>query len=222
MIHFNERVLVRGAESLEAVWLSEGLAQFAEELVALAYDGAGDGTSAELFRNGSRIRARRYLSGPDTVSLIIATGQGTLAERGASFLYLMYLDDQVGMDLAGRLTRTTETGVANVEAQTGRVWEDGLADWWSAMYLDGPGPETGAGVYPDFDLRAFLGNPFPLAPVALGGGDFTRSGSLWAAAAAYYIVVPPSTGSTTMRLGGEEGGVIGRQADLRMRVMRIS
>ena len=109
-----------------------------------------------------------------------------------------------------------------MEAEFGREWADLLADWWSALYLDGPGPEVGRMAYPSVDLRGFLGDPFPLELVGLGAGDFTRSGSLWSSSAGYYIVVPPVGGSTTIRLGGEAGGVSNRQADLRMRVVRIS
>ena len=108
MVHFNERVLRLGAESTEAGWLSEGLAQFAEEVVALEYEESGDAASAALFRSGTRDRSRRYLAGPDTVSLILSTGQGSLAERGADFLYVMYLEDQTGTDLLGRLTPYNE------------------------------------------------------------------------------------------------------------------
>ena len=110
----------------------------------------------------------------------------------------------------------------NVETETGRDWGDVLVDWWSAVYLDGPGTESGPRVYPDVDLRGFLGNPFPLGAVRLGARDFTRFGSLWSSSAGYYIVVPPAGGSTTLRLGGEAGGVSSRQAELRMRVIRIS
>ena len=222
MVHFNERMLQLGAESTEAAWLSEGLAQFAEEVAALEYEKSGDASSADLFRSGTRDRSRRYLARPDTVSLILTTGEGSLAERGADFLHVMYLEDQMGTDLLRRLTRTTRTGVDNVETETGRDWGNVLADWWSAVYLDGPGTESGPRVYPDVDLRGFLGNPFPLDAGALGAGDFTRSGSLWSSSAGYYIVVPPVGGSTTLRLGGEAGGVSSRQAELRMRVIRIS
>jgi hypothetical protein len=222
MVHFNERVLVREAESTEALWLSEGLAQYAEEAVALEYEAAGDANAVSLFRSGTRTRSRRYAARPDTVSLIISTGSGTIEERGAGFLHVMYLQDQEGGDLLGRLTRTTRTGVANVEAETGRAWGDLLGDWWSAIYLDGPGPETGPYVYPVVDLRGFLGNPFPLVPVELGAGDFGPSDSLWSSSAAYYIVTPSAAGSTSVRLGGEAGAPSSRQAGLRMKVIRIS
>jgi hypothetical protein len=148
MVHFNERVLVRGALGQEALWLSEGLAQMAEELVARAYDALGDGNSAQLFRAGAVQRARRYLVGPDTVSVVVTSGQGSLAERGAGFLNVLYLEDQLGMGMLRDLTQTTRSGVANVELETGRAWPELLADWWAATYLDGPGVESGPLTYP--------------------------------------------------------------------------
>jgi hypothetical protein len=96
-----------------------------------------------------------------------------------------------------------------------------LSDWWSAVYLDGPDPEFGALVYPSVDLKGFLTDPFPLAVTDLGAGDFMRSGSLRSSAVAYYIVNPSSGGSTTLRLGGEAGGVSAPQAMMRMRIIRV-
>lgn len=221
MVHFNQRVLVRGAEANEAVWMLEALAQFAEELVAREYTDRGDDGNAERFRTGVRERARRYLSATDDVSLVIASGSGSLEERGASYLYLTYLTDRYGVDLAGRLTRTTRTGVRNVSAETGDEWASGLSDWWSALVLDGPGPESGPLVYPTIDLRGYLGAPYPLEPSPLGGADFERSGTLRSASARYYIVNPLETGSVTLRLGGEGGGARPPQAGLRMRVIRV-
>lgn len=222
MIHFNERVLLREATTTEALWLSEGLAQYAEELVAAAYDDLGDGSSAALMRDGAVGRARRYLQGPDTVSLIITTGKGTLAERGASFLFAMYLADQYGSDLIRRLTASSRTGVGNIEAEVGRVWELLLLDWWSAIALDGSGLESGTRAYPDIDLPAYIGDPFPLVPVDVGGTDLSRSDSLWSSSAAYYIVTPPAGGTVAIRASGEAGGPSAPQAGLRWRVVRIS
>lgn len=221
MVHFSERVLRLGAEANEALWLSEGLAQYAEELVALEYEVLGDAASVELFRGGIRDRSRRYLAGTDSVSLIVSTGQGSLSERGAGFLHLLYLVDRFGMDLLARLTRTTRTGVANVEVETGTNWPDVLSDWWSAIFMDGPGPESGAMVYPSVDLRQFLGDPFPLMPNDLGSGDVTRSGSLRSSSTGYYIVTPSAGGSMTLRLGGEAGGASAPQAAMRMRIIRV-
>ncbi len=225
MVHFNQRILTLGARDQETLWLSEGLAQMAEEVVARAYEALGDSLGTTLFRAGTRSRVRRYLRGPDTVSLIVAAGQGSLAERGAGFLFLLYLSDQEGMGVLGRLTSTTRTGVDNVEAEVGGrwpAWPDVLADWWSAVYLDGAGPETGPLVYPTVDLRGLLGPLYPLDPAGVGPGDFTESGSLWSSSAAYYIVVPVSGGSTALRLGGGLGGASAAQSLMRMRIIRLS
>jgi hypothetical protein len=222
MVHFNERILVRGAPSQEALWLSEALAQMAEEVVARAYDGVDSFAADTLFRDGTRVRARRYLQGPDTVSVAVTAGQGSLPERGAGFLHLLYVDDQIGGTFLGRLTRTTRTGVANVEAESGGSWPDLLADWWSATYLDQPGPGSGPLTYPDVDLRGFLRSPYPLVPTPATGAVPILSGSLWSSSAAYYIVSPGAGASTTMRLGGGAGGPIAAQSVLRMRIIRVS
>ena len=221
MVHFNERVLVRGAEANEATWLSEGLAQFSEELTARELDDAGDAAAAELFRDGAIDRSRRYLEGPDSVSLLISSGQGTLVERGAGFLYVMYLADRFGPGLVGRLTRTVNTGVRNVEAETGTDWATGLSDWWTAVWMDGENGLPDTPEFPDVDLKAFLGNPFPLEPDVIGQSDFALYQSLRSASAAYYIVTPAAGGSMTLRVGGESGGTSLVQAGIEMRIIRI-
>jgi IPT/TIG domain len=221
MVVFNERVLVRGAAADDAVWLSEGMAQYAEELVARAYEASGDAVSTSLLRDGARDRARRYLADPGAVSLLISVGQGDLSERGAGFLYMLYLADRFGADLMGLLTRTTKTGVPNVEAQTGTDWGDGLSDWWSAVWLDGTATGSGDLVFPTVDLRDFLGTPYPLAPENVGAGDFVRSLSMLSSSAEYYIVTPGVGKSTTLRVGGEAGGASLPLAGTRMRIIRI-
>ncbi|HET9950027.1 MAG TPA: IPT/TIG domain-containing protein [Longimicrobiales bacterium] len=221
MVHFNQRVLELGASGQEALWLSEALAQMAEEVVALSYAEVGDDEGARLFRDGARLRALRYLEGTDTVSVIVTGGQGSLAERGAGFLQLLYLTDQDDLDILRRLTATTLTGVANVEAQFGRPWEELLPDWWSAIYLDGPGPETGPRVYPDLDLHGYLEDADPVTTSPIGPGDATISKSLRSSSVAYYILTPPVGGPISVRLGGEAGGPAAPQAALGLRIVRL-
>jgi hypothetical protein len=221
MVNFNERVLRLDAASNETVWLSEALAQYAEELVARRYEAEGDGDGVALFRGGVRTRARRYLARPDTVSLIVSAGQGTLAERGGGFLFLTYLAGRYGPTLASRLTRTTLTGIENVETQTGASWPGLLRDWWAASWLDGMGVADGPLDYPDTELRPLLGTPFPLVPEALGQADFIRSLALRSSAAAYYIVKPSTGGSSTLRIGGEEGGASAAHSLVQLRVVRL-
>ncbi len=221
MVHFNERVLELEAAGTEAVWLSEALAQYAEELVARVFEEAGDTESEELFRLGVRGRSRTYLERPDTVSLVVSFGQGTLPERGAGFLFATYLTDRYGEGVIGRLTRTTRTGVANVEAETGTIWASLLSDWLAALWLDGTAAASGDLQYGGLDLRGFLGGPFPLVPERLGGSDFTRSASMRSSSAKYYIVAPTAGSTSTLRVGGAVGGGSVPQAGTRMRIVRV-
>jgi hypothetical protein len=199
MVHFNERVLVLGAENTEALWLSEGLAQMAEEVVARAYYDLGEVTKGDQFRSGNLTRARRYLASPADVSLIVATGQGSLGERGAAWLHTLYLWDSWGGDgVLRRLTRSTRTGIENISAVTGSAWDALFAGWAAALYLDERAAE-----------------PYPFAT------DFTRAGSLWSSSMTHYIVVPPNSGSVALRLGGEAGGIVPNDASLRLRIVRL-
>jgi hypothetical protein len=225
MVHFNERILVRDAEATEALWLSEGLAQMAEELVARAFESAGDGANATRFRDGNRVRAGRYLADPSAVSLIVATGQGSLVERGAGWLYVLYLTDKAGgSSVLGQLTRSTRTGIANVTSVLSASWDDLLADWSSALFLDDHGPLDYPFEYPTVNLRTLLGGPgvsYPLVPQAVGASDFSRSGFLWSSSSAHYLLTPPPAGSVALRLGGESGGNAPADAAFRLRIVRL-
>ena len=131
------------------------------------------------------------------------------------------MEDQLEGDVLQRLTQTTVKGVANVEAVVGTAWPDLLADWWSAIYLDQPGPETGALTYPDIDLKGILA-PFPLSPTPIGSGGLNASASLWSSSVSYYILTPGAGVSVAMRLGGNGGGGSPAHAALRMRIVRVS
>ncbi|HSM60962.1 MAG TPA: hypothetical protein VK849_09205 [Longimicrobiales bacterium] len=225
MVHFNERVLVRGAGDTEALWLSEGLAQMSEELVARAFYERGEASVGDSYRSGNLVRARRYLAGTSEASLIVATGQGSLAERGAGWLHTLFLwDAEGGDDLLGRLTRTTRTGIANIEATTGRTWLELFSDWAAALYLDDLGSQPYAFEYPSVDLRALLATStgaYPLAPEVLGFTDFGRTGRLWSASFQQYIVVPPSSGRVALRFAGEAGAAAPLAAAVRLRIVRL-
>jgi len=223
MVHFNERVLVLEAASTEALWLSEGLAQMAEELVARDYENAENSFATNLFRAGNTGRARRYLFDTSAASLIVAAGgRGSLEERGAGWLHVLYLADQRGVGVLGQLTRTTMTGTDNVTARLSVPWDELLADWWTAVYVDGEQGMANRLTYPGLDLRELLADDFVLNPEGVGSTDFTRSGSLWSSSVQYYIVVPTLRGSVTLRLGGESGGPSPPGAALRMRVVRLN
>ncbi|MFQ5536057.1 MAG: IPT/TIG domain-containing protein [Gemmatimonadota bacterium] len=227
MVHFNQRVLIGGAETTEALWLSEGMAQMAEYLVGEVYAASRDSARADLFEAGNRGRARRYLQGTDTVSLIVVTGQGSLAERGAGWLFTLYLWDRFRDGILGRLTRSTLSGVDNVTTQAGTAWDDLLLDWWSALYVEGLGSRVADSFsfsYPRVDLGTFLSTPtvsYPLRPPVLGGADFSLSRTLWSSSAALFAFAPGEGAAAIVRFAGEAGGAPPPESALRLRLLRI-
>lgn len=220
MVHFSERV-VRLGGSQDALWVLEGLAQMAEELVSRDYLERADSTEAELFRDGNRRRAVLYLEQPDTVSLIVSSGSGSLAERGAGFLFMLYLQQQNGGDVLRRLTRSTLTGIANVEAQTGTTWEELFSRWATAVFFDEGGDAAGPFTYPDFDLPGFLRNPLLYSVPTGGQGDFAFTTELRASSMRYIGLRPPDGGTLTLTMGGANGGPFASGAGAILRVVRV-
>src|SRR5690606_16233524 len=136
-IHFEERRKVGGSQ--DVLWLSEGLAHMAEELVAAELEGRGDHDLALLFRRENHERAFRYLQAvdsiPDSVALIEEENPGTLEGRGAQWLFIQYLTGHYGGEAILRaLTRSRLNGVANVEAATGTTWPELFARWSVALW----------------------------------------------------------------------------------------
>ena len=130
MIHHNERMIELEAPGREAIWLSEGLAHMAEDLVGAELRERDRSAEADEYQRGNRKRASLFLTEPSDVSLIIAFGQGTLEERGAAWLFLEYVRGQVGSDRVFRsLTASLLTGTVNVERVTGRAWAGLFSDW---------------------------------------------------------------------------------------------
>ncbi len=180
MIHHHQRREAR-ANTLEDLWLSEALAHAAEDLVADVLEARGRTREALDFRYSNYARAAYYLDNPTAVSLINNEGQGTLAERGGQWLFVKYLSGHFGgPTLLGRLTRTTRTGVSNVEAETGTPWATLFGRWSVAIWADGAPELRGATVDPaytftDIDLRSEFARTigrFPLEPRRYAFTDF--------------------------------------------------
>jgi hypothetical protein len=127
MISFNEHVLVRGGQS-EALWLNEGLSHLAEDLNG--------------FDDGNEVRSALYLDDPGATGLAVSGGGNSLAERGASFLFLRHLGDRLGEGVFGALVQTRFTGQANLEFATGETFAGLFSDFFAALVLDGqPGAD---------------------------------------------------------------------------------
>lgn len=227
MIHFNERVLEGGAPSTESLWLSEGLAHMAEDLVGDALLERGDTARAGDFKLSNFVRARRYLERPADVSLIASSQFGSLEERGAAWLYTRYLYEHLGgLAILRSLTQTTLSSVTNVEAQTGRSWEGLMGEWAPALYLD----DLDATVetrftYPDLRIRTVLGQfqgGFPLQPPSVGFRDFTLSRELAASGADFILLEAGSSPDRLhLNIAAEDGTALPDGAAAQVTLIRI-
>lgn len=229
MIHFNERVLKRGAERTDALWLSEALAHTAEDVVAEHFATQGDFDSAQLFGAENYSRAALFLDAPSSWSLIVSAGLASLEERGAGWLFVRYLEERFGGNsLLRALTQTTLTGTENVTFAAGSSWPSLLADWGAAVGVEGQPAERRAMVrselqYPVLDLVEALRTvrvTFPLVPLSRGGADFVTSDRLWSSSGAYFLIRPATTGLGLAVLGSG-GGPPSDEADLQLKIVRL-
>jgi len=188
MVHFNERVLVRGV-GLEAPWLSEGLAHTAEELVGLELTDRGDDEAAFDFRIQNMLRLGAYLDAPEQFS---ALGPDTpLPVRGAVWSMLEYLEGQGGgTQLLTDITRSGTSGIANLTSATGLSWTEIVSRWGTALWADDSGITGIDPIYEiaDVNLRALFGGSFPLRPEAVPLADFVRNATVGAGSAAYLML----------------------------------
>ena len=230
MIHHNERIIEREASNREAVWLSEGLAHMAEDLVGEELRRRGRVADADEFQRGNRRRASLFLTEPSEVSLVIAAGQGSLAERGAAWLFVEYLRGQTGTDrVLGLLTGTTATGTVNVEAVMGRAWADLFSDWSTALELErqvsvrGALPLRSELLFLGFDLIEALamgGGGFPSTPVVHDSENFSDQGRLWSSSGAYFLI-GTGDGGMAVSLSGLNGGPVSPNSALRLKLVRL-
>lgn len=148
MISFNQHVLARGGAP-EATWLNEGLSHLAEELGSRHFEArypapAGRSDAAQLVPDSAQgfmlpnlLNAYDYLAAPAAHSLTTVEGFGTLAERGAGWLFLRWLLDGRDEAVATRaLVSTSRTGIANVEQVTGERFDAMIGDFAVALYAD--------------------------------------------------------------------------------------
>lgn len=226
MVHFNQRILLKGAESPEALWLSEALAQMAEDLVGAVFERAGQPSKAFNYREGNWIRAQRFLRNPSQVSLLASLAPGTLAERGAGWLLLKQVSGRPGQeDLLGILASSTLSGTENLTEAVGLGWEELVADWAGALFLDG----TGVPVRPelwvaDLNLRVSLSESdgtYPLRASTFGEQSALYSGTLWPSAPNYFIISPPVGGGLALSAGGLMGGPPEAALGLQLLVVRL-
>jgi hypothetical protein len=226
MVHFNQRIFLKGAESQEALWLSEALAQMAEDLIGAHFDEAHQPSKAIEYRTGNWVRARRFLQNTAGVSVLASLPPGTLAERGAGWLFLKQVKGRPGQEaLLGRLVSSVLSGTENVTESVGLEWGELVADWAGSLFLDG----TGVPVRPELrvtgvDLREVLSESdgsYPLSALAFGGHSGLFAGTLWSSAPNYFIISPPSNGGLALAASGAEGRLPEAAMGLQVLVVRL-
>jgi len=139
-------------------------------------DPASDAGCVTIAANGSAVDSAEYLLVPQSASGI-PFDNGTLAEIGASWLFVRYAVDQYGDSLPRKLVQSSLTGSANVTAQMGQPFDAVVTRWALANWVsDLPGftapPEL---TYQSWHFRRTFASlnaqdaldfprPFPLVP----------------------------------------------------------
>ena len=216
MISFNQHVLIRGGAT-EDTWLNEGLSHFAEELGGRLVPDTECPTvpsCADQFTGGDIDDAYRYLNDTES-SFLIEPGSstGTLAERGANWLFVRWLGDHFAAtqpeatDLTHKLVQTSLLGSANVAAVTGEDFSTLVSQWQLANYLDDLPNFTPASdrlQYTSWNFRAlYLQNfqqgvfakPYPLTPDSTRTGVYQHTGVLRAGSGRHVRVIQPASSS---------------------------
>ena len=246
MISFNQHVLVRASPS-EEVWLNEALSHFAEELGGrLIPDAqctpAGYSSCRAQYSGGNILNAYDYLKDTESEYMFFPTsGQGTLPERGAVWLFLRWVLDQfeggnvLGTATTRALVGTSQTGITNVTAVTGGDPALMVPRWQLANYLDDgtelPSEPTGFLRYTSWGLRGIWTDPrnastfpngFPLVPAVLAG-TVPRNGNLKAGSGKHFMLTQTANGLAVdiQVLKNSTGAALDPQLQARIGVVRI-
>ena len=251
MINFAQHFVIHPGSSIpgssEEGWLDEGQSKYAEELTARRYQSAGDTTTYQQYLDGNDLYdASQYLAGTGTASLLIGQDQGTLAEIGASWLFVRYIMDQYGgavnayggAALAGKLDQTVLTGATNVQTQSGQTFTTLLERWaltnWVSDLPNFTAPTelqyTSWHFRATFDtlyMRYHVKNPgrfppyYPLVPDSAAGSQVSLSGVLHAGSGVYVRALQaPSGAAFTLQLSGP-GVLLPTYIGPRYQVIRI-
>lgn len=234
MISYNQHVLLRGGD-VETLWLNEALAHLASEIGGLYYLEQGDTARFSSFAIGNVFNAYQYLSATGSHFVLPGEGGGSIAERGAAWLFVRWIVDQFGDLITRRLVETRLTGAENVAAATGEPFARLVGEWFLTPYVND---------LPDFDTPPRLQyrrwrfrrtyealnqqapelfpTPFPLEPLQASGGAFAFSGVLHSGSGQLVRVLQdPGANGFTVRLSGLGGEPLSASLGARVNVIRI-
>ncbi|MDP2584877.1 MAG: IPT/TIG domain-containing protein [Candidatus Palauibacterales bacterium] len=174
LISAEQRLVVEGGDfnSVEDVWLGEGLSHIAEEVVGLkemqrqagqdiGWDAIlGDPRTLDLFNTfelDDFARLEFYMLQPGEAPTLATTDPGgvrSLQMRGFAWALLRWLADRVGPSGEAAFFRdlakggpNLERGIANIEQATGRRWDDILAQFSVSLALDDQAPSGADAAY---------------------------------------------------------------------------
>jgi hypothetical protein len=213
----------------DALWLSEGLAHHAEDVVADEYQARGQTGTAAQFRGQNYTRANRYLRDPVGTSLIAEGGTGTLEMRGAAWLFVKYLVGQHGNGILRTLVQSNQSSVNNVVQATGRSWRTLLGNWSVALYADNAPELAGVTVAPEYtfpnvNLRTALsdGLGYPLRPPTEQFADFVFRVTVPSSTQGYLKVQAGSAPSPlSLNLAGHFGAAFPASAAPQLSILRL-
>ena len=217
MISFNQHVLLRSGTG-EVLWLNEGFSHYAEELGGRSYAPSPDakvadcpsGTTECRFYAGDLLNAYAYMDSINRHFLLPTAGIGTLAERGAAWLFVRYTVDKyaAGSTMAdwNALTRslvgTSQTGAQNITTVTGDPFATVVARWALAIYVTDRGGVPPELQYDSWNLHsvyAFLNGRssqfpkiYPLVPTVSAGRDVALTGTLRSGSGIYHRATQPA------------------------------
>ena len=231
MISYNHHVL-EGGGSGEVLWLNEGFSHYAEELGGRTFLPNPDatvstcaiGTRPCSFMGGDLFNGYSYLDSTAQHFLLPGGGPGkigTLAERGAAWLFVRYLVDRYSGGttrtawnaFTRQLVNTPLTGKQNIETHTGDSFAGIVTRWALANWVsDLPGFTGDTALrYSSWLFRATYASlhaqnsnafpkAFPLAPTSSAGSGVVLRGMLRAGSGVYHSVLqaPGEAGFTLL------------------------
>ncbi len=252
MISYGEHVIERGGAP-EEVWLNEGLSHVAEELGSLHYEArypapTGRTNPAQILPDSSSpfltpnlLYSNRFLVSSAFYSLTsCAPGSFcSLAERGATWLWLRWIADQGSAGLWRRLVETARTGRNNLEAATGESTAALLGDFALAVSADSivgvPRSAVPAryrfttrnlrqlyrALFEAYGLPGGVGRPFPIEPLTLPAGGAVTGTMRPGTFATYRLSVGATTPVVRLRFAVPDGSPFPASAGAQLSVMRL-
>jgi len=240
MISFNQHVVVRGGSG-EVLWLNEGLSHYAEELGGRTY---APGTAEfSRFVIGNLYDAYQFLDSTGKHFLLPTAGIGSLAERGAAWLFVRFLVDQSATDttvaswntFTRQMLATSDVGATNIANRTGSTFTGVVTRWALANWVsDLPAfPTPNLLRYRSWSFRATYASlhaqnpgdfpkPFPLDPTFSAGRAVNLTGTLHAGSGTYHRALQaPSAPGFTLLFGTSSVGPLDPTLVPRLNVIRI-